>query len=52
MNAHLGEILQSGSETFGSDPDPRIRTYDKRIRIQFILLFSSLTFRKATKNNF
>ncbi len=37
MNAHLGEILQFGSETFGSDPDPRIRTYDKRIRIQFIL---------------
>ncbi len=33
---------------FGMDPDPRIRTYDLRIRLR-ILLFSSVTFEMPTK---
>jgi hypothetical protein len=34
---------------FGTDPDPRIRTTDFRIRI---LLFSSMAFKMPTKNRF
>ncbi len=36
---------------FGTDPDPRIHTFDYRIRIR-ILLFSSVAFKTPTKNNF
>ncbi len=36
---------------FGTDPDPRIRTSDKRILIR-ILLFSSVTFKMAIEKNF
>ncbi len=36
---------------FGMDPDPRIRSTDIRIGIR-ILLFSSVTFKMPTKNNF
>jgi hypothetical protein len=46
-----------GSVTFGTDPDPRIRTSDSRILLRIrhrirhrILLFSSVFFKMATKN--
>ncbi len=34
---------------FGSDADPQIRTFDKRIRL-WLLLFSSVTFETQKKN--
>jgi hypothetical protein len=39
----------SRSVTFGADPDPRLRNSDQVIRI---LLFSLVTFKTPTKNNF
>jgi hypothetical protein len=45
------------SVNFGMDPDPRIRTCDKQIRMWIriqmrILLFSPKTFKTPTKNKF
>ncbi len=38
---------------FGTDPDLRIRTSDYWIRIRIrILLFSSVTFKMANRNDF
>jgi hypothetical protein len=53
------KLSNQGSEivpdtNFGTDPGPRIRTTDLRIRIWIwiqILLFSSATFKMPTKNN-
>jgi hypothetical protein len=48
-------FFSTGPWDFGmdldADPYPRIRTFDQRIRLR-ILLFSSVTFKMPTKNDF
>ncbi len=45
------EVSVADQRLFGTDPNPWIRISDKRIRLR-ILLFSSVTFKIATKKNF